>query len=218
MKYNQEEYPNNVLSIQSSLVEAKATIEKYHLNNIIIVDDNQFLGIITAAELYNADDASFLGDLRHLLRPVYLREDYTLFDWLRLTSAYDMINLPIVDEEDMSFMKMVNYQDILKKFDNTGLNLEGSTVLVLKKSSKAFSYSEVFQVAEANAAKIFGSYIDSSNEDETKIVLNIYHLGLNELLQSYRRYDYEVISFHEEDLHHETLKANSEYFSKYLTV
>lgn len=218
MKYNTKEHSTNVLSIQSSLADARATLDKYHLNNIVVVDENQFLGIITKDELLHAEENSVLDDVRHLLRPVYLREDYTLFDWLRITTTYNMINLPIVDEEDMSFIEVVNSKDILEKFDNTGLNVEGSTVLILKKSSKAFSYSEVFQIAEANAAKIFGSYINSSNEEETEIVLNIYHLGLNELLQSYRRYDYEVISFHEEDLHQETLKANSEYFSKYLTV
>jgi hypothetical protein len=123
-----------------------------------------------------------------------------------------------VVKEGMTFLGVINANAILTKFENTGLNVEGSTVLVIKKSSQTFSYAEVFQIAEANAAKIFGSYINNSDQTDTEIVLNIFHLGLNELLQSYRRYDYEIVSFHEEDLHHETLRANSDYFSKYLTV
>ena len=48
--------------------------------------------------------------------------------------------------------------------------------------------------------------------------MKILHAGLNELLQSLRRYHYEILSYHDEDLHRETLEDNSDYLSKYLTV
>lgn len=218
MKYNREEHSLNVLGFQTTVVETKITLDKNQLNSIVVVDKNQFLGVIVKDDLFNEDHNSTLYDVRHLFRVLYLREDYSLFDYLRIISIYNMISIPVVDEDNMTLIDLINSEDILKKFHNTGLIVEGSTVLILKKFSKAFLYSEVFQIAEANAAKIFGSYINSSDEEETEIVLNIFHTGLNELLQSYRRYDYDIVSFHEEDLHHETLKANSDYFSKYLTV
>ena len=77
---------------------------------------------------------------------------------------------------------------------------------------------KVFQIIEAHGAKVLATFIGNSDESRTEIVLKIIHTGLNELLQSFRRYDYEIISYHDEDLHHETLKDNSEYLSKYLTV
>ena len=96
--------------------------------------------------------------------------------------------------------------------------MESSTILVIQKDSDKFSYSEVFHVVETNGAKVLATFIANSNKSKTEVILKIIHTGLNELLQSFRRYDFEIVSFHEEDLHNETLKDNSEYLSKYLTV
>lgn len=218
MKYTKEHFSQYTLDIQSTVLEAKSIFDKNQATDIIVLDDKKFVGLLSLNVISSVDETSTLSDVAHLMKSIFLRENFSLFDWLKLSSIYKTSFLPLVSEDDMIFIGMLSPDDILEKFENTGLNVENSTVLVIKKSSKAFSYSQVFQIAEANAAKIFGSYIHSSDVEETEIVLSIYHMGLNELLQSYRRYDYEIVSYHEEDLHHETLKANSEYFSKYITV
>jgi len=218
MTNNLEEHNASILNGNSTVVNAKTVLMEKQLSNIVVVEENKFIGIITKDDLMKADDNSVLNEIKHLLKPVFLRENFTLFDWLKITLTFDISVFPIVAEDEKTLVSLIDTKHILKKFEQTGLNVEGSIVLILKKTSIAFSYSEVFQIAEANNAKIFGSYINTSDEEETEIVLNLYHMGLNELLQSYRRYEYDIISYHLEDLHQETIKANSEYFSKYLTV
>ena len=213
-----EEHNDSVLNVNSTVVDARMILEEKQLDNIIVVEENYFIGIITKDDLLKVDENLTLDDIRHLLKPIFLRENFTLFDWLRIKSTFDISIFPIVAEDEKTLISLIDTKHIMKKFEHTGLNVESSIVLILRKASIAFSYSEVFQIAEANNAKIFGSYINASNEEETEIVLNLYHMGLNELLQSYRRYEYDIISYHVEDLHQETIKANSEYFSKYLTV
>jgi len=218
MTNNLEEHNASILNVNSTVVNAKTVLMEKQFANIVVVEENKFIGIITKDDLMKADDNSVLNEIKHLLKPVFLRENFTLFDWLKITSTFDISVFPFVAEDEKTLVSLIDTKHILKKFKQTGLNVEGSIVLILKKTSIAFSYSEVFQIAEANNAKIFGSYINTSDEEETEIVLNLYHMGLNELLQSYRRYEYDIISYHVEDLHQETIKANSEYFSKYLTV
>ena len=41
---------------------------------------------------------------------------------------------------------------------------------------------------------------------------------INEIMQSLRRYDYKIISIHENDLYLEDLKNRSEYLQKYLEI
>jgi len=218
MKNNLKEHNVNIINVNSTIVDAKTKLEQEQFNNFIIEDKSNFIGIIFRADLLNTDENLTFDDIRGKLHQVFLRENFTLFDWLKIISNFNISIFPIVADDEKTLIGSIDTKSVLKKFEHTGLNVESSIVLILSKASIEFSYSEVFQIAEANNAKIFGSYISNSNEEETEIVLNLYHMGLNELLQSYRRYEYDIISYHVEDLHYETIKANSEYFSKYLTV
>jgi hypothetical protein len=42
--------------------------------------------------------------------------------------------------------------------------------------------------------------------------------GLNEILQTLRRYGYTIISEHQEDLYSKNLKERSRYLDKYLNI
>jgi hypothetical protein len=42
--------------------------------------------------------------------------------------------------------------------------------------------------------------------------------SVNELIQSFRRYEYEIISDHDEDNYWNNLKERSDYLDKYLNI
>ncbi len=216
MKLENQKYPLPTLSIDSRVKDLKV-LNREGTRNVIILDDKKYAGIMPGDILNRFDDDDSVHDLKNYFIDLFLFEDYTLFDWLKVKERLDLDFIPLVGKDGI-FEGQVSSQDILDRFRNTGLIVDLSSILVIRKATEDFSYSEVFQIAEANGAKIFASYIQDSSKDYTVIALNIYHTGLNELLQSFRRYEYDIISFHDEDLHHETLKANSDYFSKYLTV
>jgi len=198
--------------------EAKNLFNQQDTKVALVLDAQTFKGLLFEEDLENLDDDLTLNDIESILKLVYLTSNFSIFDWFKIRSLYDIDNIPLIDDKDFSYLNSIGYEDFIEKFRETGLNVELSSILILKKPTSEFKYSEVFQIAEANGAKIFGSYINFSDQDETEIILNLHHTGLNELLQSYRRYGFDVVSFHDEDLHHETIKTNSEYFSKYLTV
>ena len=206
------------LDFKVKVSDAKILFEQSDYDYILVLEGQTFKGLLFEEDIINQSDNQLLMDLQFLLKPIYLNEDYSIFDWFKINSLYKIDHIPVIDFQDFSYIDVVDYQDFIEKFKNTGLNIDLSSIIVLKKPTKEFKYSEVFQIAEAHNAKVFGSYINKSDLDYTEIILNINHIGLNELLQSYRRYGFDVISFHEEDLHQETLQNNSDYFSKYLTV
>ena len=218
MNYKTEIKKQPTLDLNAKVIDAKTLFEQSDYNYILVLEGQTYKGLLFKEDILNQPENQLLIDLQFLLKLVYLNEDYSIFEWFKMSSLYQIDSIPMVDNQDFSYIESVNHQDFLEKFKETGLNVDMSSILALKKPTNEFKYSEVFQIAEAHGAKVFGSYIDNSDENFTEIILNIYHIGLNELLQSYRRYGFDVISFHDEDLHHETLKTNSDYFSKYLTV
>lgn len=207
-----------VLSTTSKVTEIESFFLEEQTDHVVIVDDERFVGLISKEILNHTKDKSIIDELINHFKIIYLSDDFTLFDWLKLKVQFNLKTIPLIDRHNMKFLGMLNEQDIIAYLSDSGLLVDLSSVLILRKETQDFKYSEVFQIAEANGAKVFGSYLESISSEYTDIVLNIQHSGLNELLQSYRRYQYDIISYHDEDMHQDTLKANSDYFSKYLTV
>lgn len=216
MKYKSQ--TEVTLDIKNKAKDAKALFKKFDIEYLPVLNSGIYKGLLFHEDIQDIQDDKSLVEFESFLRLIFLTDEYSIFDWFKITSNYEIDSLPIVNQNDLTYLNSIGYKDFIEKFKNTGLNVDLTSILVIKKSTPDFKYSEVFQIAEAHGAKIFGSYINSSDNMDTEIVINIHHLGLNELLQSYRRYGFDVISFHEEDLHQKTLQANSDYFSKYLTV
>ena len=218
MKYNSTISTPSTLDINQKVGDAKYLFSEHNTKVALVLDAQTYKGLLFEEDLENLADDLTLIEIEYILKSVYLTSDFSIFDWFKIRSTYNIESIPLIDDQDFTYLNSIGYEDFIEKFRETGLNVDLSSIIILKKPTTEFKYSEVFQIAESNGAKIFGSYINFSDRDETEIVLNLHHTGLNELLQSYRRYGFDVISFHNEDLHHETLKTNSEYFSKYLTV
>ena len=60
--------------------------------------------------------------------------------------------------------------------------------------------------------------IAEANVDKIQITLKIALGGMNEIIQTFRRYNYEIISEHQEDNYLNNLKDRSEYLDKYLNM
>ncbi len=85
-------------------------------------------------------------------------------------------------------------------------------------TSTLYSFSEISQIVESNDAKILGAFISKMDGDVVQVTLKIGDSGLNDVIQTFRRYSYNVISGHEEDTYIENLKERSDYLNKYLNM
>ena len=81
-----------------------------------------------------------------------------------------------------------------------------------------YSFSEISQIVESNDAKILGAFVSKMESDVVQITLKIGNSGLNDVIQTFRRYNYNIVSGHEEDTYIESLKERSEYLRKYLDI
>jgi activator of HSP90 ATPase len=96
--------------------------------------------------------------------------------------------------------------------------IEESETLIVKKLENDFSMSTIAQIVEANNGKLLGAYISEKKEDFVEITLKLVSNDINEIMQTFRRYNYEIVSTHENDIYLEDLKNRSEYLQKYLEI
>ena len=83
---------------------------------------------------------------------------------------------------------------------------------------KEYSASEVSQIVESNNGKLLGLYVSQESSDLTQVTVKISSEDINEIIQTFRRYNYNIISQHEDDFYLQDLKDRSDYLQKYLDM
>jgi hypothetical protein len=78
--------------------------------------------------------------------------------------------------------------------------------------------SQIVQIVESNEGRILGLYVSNTTADKVQVTIKIVLGGMNEILQSFRRYEYDIISEHKEDVFMNNLKERSDYLDKYLSI
>ena len=65
---------------------------------------------------------------------------------------------------------------------------------------------------------MLGAFVSKIENDLAQITLKIGNASLNDVIQSFRRYSYNIISEIEDDVYLESLKDRSDYLNKYLSI
>jgi hypothetical protein len=88
---------------------------------------------------------------------------------------------------------------------------------VVRKAFRLFHESN-YPNCRSNNGKLLGLFISESSIDSIEITLKITLGAMNEIIQTFRRYNYEIISEHQEDNYINNLKERSDYLDKYLNI
>jgi Mg/Co/Ni transporter MgtE len=124
--------------------------------------------------------------------------------------------VPVLDENN-SYVGYYEIEDIMKFFMKPILQEPGG-IIVVRKGVLDYSMSQITQIVESNNGKLLGLFISESSIDSIEITLKITLGAMNEIIQTFRRYNYEIISEHQEDNYINNLKERSDYLDKYLNI
>jgi hypothetical protein len=89
---------------------------------------------------------------------------------------------------------------------------------VVEKPTADYSMSQITQIVESNNGKLLGVFVSEANAEKVQVTIKTTLGAMNEIIQSFRRYNYEIVSEHHEDNYLNTLKERSEYLDKYLNM
>src|SRR5690554_7296784 len=79
-----------------------------------------------------------------------------------------------------------------------------------------YSISEIAQIVETNNSKLLGIFLSDLKNDRAQITLKASSGNINEIIQTFRRFGYDIISEHNQDIYLNELKDRSAYLDKYL--
>ncbi len=205
------------LNINEKVSDLKMMFNELTYSHIPIENNGIYMGCISENDAYCFEGKKTISECLHSLESFFVRADTSWLDALE-TFAQNSCNIMPVLSEDNTYLGYYELNDIIGLFNQTPFFAEPGGTLILETGIQDYSFSEISQIVESNDAKILGAFVSKLQSDMVQITIKIGASGLNDVIQTFRRYNYKIISGHEEDTYVENLKERSDYLKKYLDI
>lgn len=182
-----------------------------------VVEEGIFIGNIAADDVETFDLDKRITDYRFTLEGFYARKEMIWLDVLEVFAKNHSNVVPILDETN-KYVGYYELEDIVKFFHETPFLKEQGGIIVVQTPLIDFSMSQIAQIVESNNGKLLGLFISEATASTIQVTIKIALGGLNDIIQTFRRYNYEIISEHNEDNYLNNLKERSDYLDKYLNI
>ncbi len=213
--YIQNEVPP--LTPMSLIYKAKEGFANLTYTHIPVEEDGLLIGNISEDDIQAFDNEKKVSDYKYSLAIFFVRKDTNWLDVLEAFARNNANIMPVIDEHN-NYLGYYELIDIITLFKETPFLYEPGGILIVEKGNKDYSFSEISQIVEANNGKLLGAFISENRDSIVQLTLKIGNIGLNDIIQSFRRYNYTIISGNEDDMYVEDLKQRSDYLKKFLDI
>ncbi|WP_179021087.1 acetoin utilization protein acuB [Winogradskyella forsetii] len=205
------------LNITDKVSDLKMLFNQLTYSHIPIMKDGIYMGCISETDAHCFEGADTISDCNYAIEGFFVRPATIWLDVLEAFAQNDSNIMPILSPAN-KYLGYYELNDIIHLFNETPFFSEPGGILIVEKGLHDYSFSEISQIVESNDAKLLGAFISKMDGDLAKITLKIGNGSLNEIIQTFRRYSYNIVSGHEDDSYIESLKERSQYLDKYLNM
>ncbi|WP_294818213.1 acetoin utilization protein acuB [uncultured Flavobacterium sp.] len=205
------------LRMGDTVADAQDLFAEYLFSYFPVLDEGIYIGCAGAEDVELMDIEKTMADLRYSFERFFVRDTAIWLDVLEVFARNETNLLPVLDAENR-YLGYYEITDVITLFHQTPFLKEEGGILVVEKGIADYSMSEAAQIVESNNGRLLGFFISEANLNKVQITLKISLGGLSEIIQTFRRYNYDIISEHQEDAYLNTLKDRSDYLDKYLNI
>lgn len=214
------DYINNdfkALNSQETIADVQDFFADVSYSHFSVVEEGVYIGCIAADDVDTFDSDKKIIDYKYALEGFFARKNMIWLDVLEVFAKNHSNVVPVLDEEN-KYSGYYELEDIVRFFHETPFLKEQGGIIVVEKSMDDYSMSQITQIVESNNGKLLGLFISEATANKVQITIKIAIGGLNDIIQTFRRYNYEIMSEHQEDNYLNSLKERSEYLDKYLNI
>lgn len=215
-----KEYITNdykAIDCQEKIADVQDFFAEVPFSHFPILNDGVFIGNISADDVDTFDSDKTINDYRFTLEAFFARENMIWLDVLEVFAKNHTNIVPVLNEEN-TYSGYYELEDIVKFFHETPFLKEPGGIIVVQKNIIDYSMSQIAQIVESNNGKLLGMFVSEANSENIQITIKITLGAMNDIIQTFRRYNYEIVSEHHEDNYLNNLKERSEYLDKYLNI
>jgi len=195
-------------------------MEVFRISHLPIVNNLEFLGLISDTDIYDLNDSEQpIGNHNLSLIKPFVRLDQHIFDVISLAARLKLSVVPVLDDHN-HYKGVIMVTDLIAELAKMSSLNEPGGLIVLDILQNDYSLSQIAQIIESNDAKILNLYI-SSPPDSTRMEVTI-KLNTNNLMpiiRTFERFEYEVTAWHgDEDDMNRFYSDRFDAFMRYLDI
>ncbi len=207
------EYINNdfkPFSSSETVAEIQDFFADITYSHFPIMDNGIYLGCISSVDAETFETGKKISDFRYSFEGFFVRESMIWLDVLEVFARNNSNIVPILNEAN-NYIGYYEITDVIKFLNETPFLKETGGIIVVEKPTADYSMSQITQIVESNNGKLLGVFVSEANAEKVQVTIKTTLGAMNEIIQSFRRYNYEIVSEHHEDNYLNTLKERSEY-------
>jgi predicted transcriptional regulator len=202
---------------QETIASVQDFFAELSFSHFPVLENGIFIGSIASDDIETFDLDKKIIDYKYTLERFFARKSMIWLDVLEIFAKNHTNVIPVLDENN-SYIGYYEMEDIMKFFQETPFLKEQGGIIIVQKGLLDYSMAQVTQIVESNNGKILGCFISEADLENVQITVKIGVGPMNEIIQTFRRYNYEIISEHQEDTYINSLKERSDYLDKYLNI
>ena len=206
------------LDTSDKVGKAKKLFKQLTFTHLPVVDKGTLLGLISETDIQTFEDEDkLIKDFSFTFHLFFAEKNTNWFELLKIFALNDTNIIPVLNKKQ-KYLGYYELTDILHIFNSTPFLNQTGAILVVSKGIKDYSFSEITQIIESNDANILGAFVSNMRDDIVEVTIKLTDHDLNNTIQTFRRYDYSILTGFHVDEYLNTLKERSEYLQKYLNI
>lgn len=182
-----------------------------------VTEEGVYIGSLASEDVETFDLTKTAGDYRFALEGFFARTNMTWFDVMEVFARNETNVTPVLDDKNQ-YVGYYELAEVIRFFNETPFLKEPGGIIIVEKPLVDFSMAQVVQIVEGNNGRLLGCFVSKATLDTVQATVKTGAGSINEIIQTFRRYDYEVISHHDEDNYLNNLRERSDYLDRYLNI
>lgn len=192
---------------------------EFRVSHLPIVNDVQFLGLVSDSDLIEATDyQSAIGGLSLTLANAFLYDVQHVYDAIKLFAEFKLSVVPVLDANH-KYLGLISLQTIVEQIATITSVRDPGGVIVLEISNRSNSLAHISQIVESNNAQVLSSYVQSfPDSTRLEVTLKVNVTELSAIVASFLRYDYAVKATYNDVKNNDTTLDRYDQLMNYLSL
>lgn len=174
-------------------LQALNLMEVFRISHLPIVNNREFLGLISDNDIYDMNMAEeALGNHTLNLQTTFIYDYEHIYNIIKEIHKGKLTLVPVL-KENKDYLGSITLKDLVAYFAKiTAVDNPGG-IIILEMSAHDYSASEITSIIEGNDAKVLSLYIDSlANSTKLEVTIKTNKEDISDIEQAFTRHDYDI--------------------------
>jgi Mg/Co/Ni transporter MgtE len=195
-------------------------MEVFRLNQLPVINKNQYLGLLLEESILDKNDPSILIKEFPLdFKDLKVAPSAHYYELIQMANKQKVEILPVVDEENQ-YLGVVSVNETSAAIAQMFASQGPGGIIVLHMKDNDYTLTQIARLIESNDTKIISLFManDEKNPGFIKVTIKLNRVDLTRVIATLERYDYRIIAhFQETDTEHQD-KDRLDMLFKYLNI